>query len=99
MFREDTYNFCRGFCTLVLFISFSDNSGGVSGPGDSGSRSTSGDTGKGELRTGSIEVRVHFESYFTRNGKIFPVVTRHNCIEACSIKITVLPVSLVYNPI
>ena len=20
MFREDTYNFCRGFCTLVLFI-------------------------------------------------------------------------------
>ena len=21
MFREDTYNFCRGFCTLVLFIS------------------------------------------------------------------------------
>ena len=39
-------------------------------PGDSGSRSTSSDTGEGELRTGSIEVRVHFESYFTRNGNI-----------------------------
>ena len=33
-------------------ISFSD-SGGVSGPSDSGSRSSSGDTGEGELRTGS----------------------------------------------
>ena len=32
------------------------DSGGVSGPSDSGSRSTSGDTGEGELRTGSIEV-------------------------------------------
>ena len=31
----------------------------VSGPSDSGSRSTSGDTGEGELRAGSIEVRVH----------------------------------------
>ncbi|CAI8054376.1 hypothetical protein GBAR_LOCUS29679, partial [Geodia barretti] len=29
------------------------DSGGVSGPSDSGSRSTSGDTGQGELRTGS----------------------------------------------
>ncbi|CAI8025890.1 hypothetical protein GBAR_LOCUS14927, partial [Geodia barretti] len=32
------------------------DSGGVSGPSDIGSRSTSGDTGQGELRTGSIEV-------------------------------------------
>ena len=29
------------------------DSGGVSGPSDSGSRSTSGDTGEDELRTGS----------------------------------------------
>ena len=36
--------------------SFSED-GGVSGPSDSGSRSTSGDTGEGELRTGSIQVR------------------------------------------
>ena len=34
-------------------ISFSD-SGGVSGPSDSGSRSSSGDTGEGERRTGSM---------------------------------------------
>ena len=39
--------------------SFSDSGSGVSGPSDSGSRSTSGDTGEDELRTVSIEVRVH----------------------------------------
>ena len=38
--------------------SFGENNK-TSGPSDSGSRSTSGDTGEGELRTGSIEVRVH----------------------------------------
>ena len=38
----------------------------VSGPSDSGSRSISGDTGEGELRTGSIKVRVHSERYSTR---------------------------------
>ena len=38
--------------------SFSDDSGGVSGPGDSGSRSTSGDTGECELRAGSVVTRV-----------------------------------------
>ena len=31
----------------------------VSGPANSGSRPTSGDTGEGELRTLSIEIRVH----------------------------------------
>ena len=40
-------------------ISFSDSGSGVSGPSDNGSRSTSGDAGEGELRTASIEVRVH----------------------------------------
>ena len=40
----------------------SHGSGRVSGPSDSGSRSTSGDTGEGELRAGSIEVRVVFFS-------------------------------------
>ena len=44
-------------------ISFSD-SGGVSGPSDSGSRSSSGDTCEGELRTGSIQVRVHTQCYW-----------------------------------
>ena len=39
--------------------SFSDDSGGVSGPRYSGGRSTSRDTGEGELRTGSIVVRVY----------------------------------------
>ena len=38
--------------------SFSDDSGGVSGPGDSGSRSTSGDTGEGEL-TIRVQSEVH----------------------------------------
>ena len=38
----------------------------VSGPSDSGSRSTSGDTGEGELRTGPIEVRVHSQYHTTR---------------------------------
>ena len=42
-----------------LQCSFSDSGSGVSGPSDSGSRSTSGDTGEGELRTVSVEVRVH----------------------------------------
>ena len=37
----------------------SHDSDRVSGPSDSGSRSTSGDTGEGELRTGSIEVIKH----------------------------------------
>ena len=36
-------------------------SGRVSGPSNSGSRSTSGDTGEGELRAGSIEVSFHSE--------------------------------------
>ena len=54
------------FAVTGSFSSFSDDSGGVSGPGDSGSRSTSGDAGEGELRTGSIQFRVHFESYFTK---------------------------------
>ena len=35
----------------------------VSGPSDSGNRSTSGDRVEGELRTGSIEVRVHRECH------------------------------------
>ena len=38
----------------------------VSGPSDSGSRSTRGDTGEGELRTGSINVRFHSECHTTR---------------------------------
>ena len=42
-----------------LQCSFSDSGSGVSGPSDSGSRSTSGDTGEGEFRAGSIEVRVY----------------------------------------
>ena len=46
-------------------ISFSD-SVRVSGPSDSGSRSISGDTGEGELKTGFIEVRVRSECYTTR---------------------------------
>ena len=41
----------------------SHGSGRVSGPSDSGSRSTSGDTGEGEPRAGSIEVRVHSQCY------------------------------------
>ena len=45
--------------------SFSD-SGGVSGPSDSGSRSTSGDTGEGELRTGSTVIRVYSECHTIR---------------------------------
>ena len=39
---------------------------GVSGPGDSGSRSTSGDAGQGEVWTGPIEVRVHCQHYLPR---------------------------------
>ena len=50
---------CSDWIIQRSLSSFSD-SGGVSGPSDSGSRSTSGDTGEGELRTGSIEVRVDF---------------------------------------
>ena len=45
-------------------------SGRVSGPSDSGSRSTSGDTGEGELRAGSIEVRVHSQCHTTWYGDI-----------------------------
>ena len=40
---------CSDWIIQHSLISFSD-SGGVSGPSDSGSRSTSGDTGEGELR-------------------------------------------------
>ena len=43
------------------YISYGN--GRVSGPSDSGSRSTSGDTGEGELRAGTIEVRVHSQSH------------------------------------
>ena len=46
----------------------SHGSGRVSGPSDSGSRSTSGDTGEGELRAGSIEVRVHSQCHITWYG-------------------------------
>ena len=49
--------------------SFSD-SDRVSGPSDSGSRSSSGDTGEGELRIGSIEIRVQSESYSIRYGDV-----------------------------
>ena len=45
--------------------SFSNNVR-VSGPSDGGSRSTSGDTGKGELRIGSIEVRDCSKCYISR---------------------------------
>ena len=68
---------CSHWVIQHSLISFCDDSGGVPGPGDSGSRSTSGDTGEGELRTGSIEVRVHFESYFTRNSYFSCIITRH----------------------
>ena len=48
-------------CSLSVIqhslISFSD-SDGVSGPSDSGSRSSSGDTGEGELRSWSIAIIV-----------------------------------------
>ena len=46
------------------------DSGRVSGPSDNGSRSTSGDTGEGELRVGSIEVRVHSQCHTTWDGYI-----------------------------
>ena len=46
----------------------SHGSGRVSGPSDSGSRSTSGDTGEGELRAGSIEVRVHSQCHTSWYG-------------------------------
>ena len=36
------------------------------GPSDSGSRSTSGDTGEGELRIGFIKSRVESEIYITQ---------------------------------
>ena len=48
----------------------SHGSGRVSGPRDSGSRSTSGNTGEGELRAGSIEVRVHSQYYTTWYGDV-----------------------------
>ena len=48
----------------------SHDSGRVSGPSDSGSRSTSGDTGEGELRAGSIEVRVHSQCHTTWYGDV-----------------------------
>ena len=44
---------CIDWVIQHSLISFSD-SGGVSGPSDSGSRSSSGDTGEGERRTGSM---------------------------------------------
>ena len=44
---------CIDWIIQHSLISFSD-SGGVSGPSDSGSRSSSGDTGEGERRTGSL---------------------------------------------
>ena len=50
--------------------SFSDDSGGVSGPRYSGSRSASGDTGEGELMTGSVEVRVHCQQHSSRYRNI-----------------------------
>ena len=49
---------CSHWVIQHSLSSFGD-SDRVSGPSDSGSRSTSGDTGEGELRTGPIEVRVH----------------------------------------
>ena len=55
---------CSHWVIQHTLSSFSD-SDRVFGPSDSGSRSTSGDTGEGELRTGSIEVRVH--SYYDRS--------------------------------
>ena len=48
----------------------SHGSGRVSGPSDSGSRSTSGDTGEGELRAGSIEVRVHSQRHTIWYGDV-----------------------------
>ena len=49
---------CSDFIIQYRDSSLSKGSG-VSGPSDGGSRSTSGDTGEGELRTGSIHVRAH----------------------------------------
>ena len=60
---------CSHYIVQHSLISFSD-SDGVSGPSDSGSRSSSGDTGEGELRIGSIEVRVQSESYSIRYGDV-----------------------------
>ena len=57
---------CSHWVIQHRLISFSDDSDRVSGPGDSGSRSTSGDTGEGELRTGSIQIRVHFHGYIVQ---------------------------------
>ena len=48
----------------------SHGNGGVSGPSDIGSRSTSGDTGEGELRAGSIEVRVYSQCHIYWYGDI-----------------------------
>ena len=42
----------------------------ASGPSDSGSRSTSGDTGEGEVRAASIEVRVHSQCHVTWYGDV-----------------------------
>ena len=56
--RQSVDVLCSHWVIQHTLSSFSD-SDRVSGPSDSGSRSTSGDTGEGELRTGPIEVRVH----------------------------------------
>ena len=55
-------------CIMSVCYSFisAQNSFRVSGPSDSGSRSSSGDTGEGELRTGSIQVRVNTQCYRVR---------------------------------
>ena len=46
----------RSHCIVQHSLSSFSDSDGVSGPSDSGSRSSSGDTGEGELRTVSIEI-------------------------------------------
>ena len=56
--------------SLGHLSSFSESGSGVSGPSDSGSRSTSRDTGEGELRTVAIEVRVHCQLHTSRDGYI-----------------------------
>ena len=63
VFSLSSHSQCVGVLCRLCIIQDSHSSlgdsGGVSGPSDSGSRSTSRDTGEGELRTGSIEVRVN----------------------------------------
>ena len=57
--------YVQSLCHQHSLSSFSDRDR-VSGPSDSGSRSTSGDTGEGELRTWPIEVRDNNEVYARR---------------------------------